>query len=342
MSIIATALLLASGSNQGLTVTPGKTIDGLRPIAFAAAPTGSKFVACMEDGSVRVIDAKTRQTVRMLDKHPQPAYAAAWSPDGLRIAVGDETARVWIHSAVSGQKLREYRCHIRGIEKLSFNVGGNLLISTGKDDTIKVYNLDNQSPKEAVNILGNGANFYGAIFSPKLSTTFVTGILGPGARFYDATTGKVSGFLTGHDNQGVFDMAFNSTGTRAVSAGRDGTAIVWDTKSDKKIASLKGHQDWVMDVAYAPNGKLIATSSTDRTVKVWNAYSYQKVADLSNESFVGSPICFTADGNTLVTVNDQGFLQFNNIGPAQAAAPSTVAKKPVKPAIKNAARTGKG
>jgi WD40 repeat protein len=330
MSILAAALLFGPGSAQSaINVTVAKIVEGLRPIAFAAAPSGSKFVACLEDGSVRIIDANTRQTIRVLDKHPQPAYACAWSPDGLKIAVGDETARVWIHSAVSGAKLREYRCHIRGIQKLSFNIGGNLLISTGKDDTIKVYNLDSKSPKEALNILGNGANFYGAAFSPKLSTTFATGVLGPGARFYNAQSGKVTGFLTGHDNQGMFDVDFNLNGTRAVSAGRDGTAIVWDTKTDKKVGSLKGHQDWVMDVAFSPNGKLIATSSTDQTVKVWNSYNFQKIADLQHESFVGSPVCFTGDGKTLVTVSDQGFLQFNTIAPAQGIVTGST-KVPVK------------
>jgi WD40 repeat protein len=331
MSILAAALLLSpGGSQQAITVTVGKIIDGMRPIAYAAAPSGGKFVACMEDGSVRIIDSTTRQTIRSLDKHPQPAYACAWSPDGLLIAVGDESARVWIHSAVSGAKLREYRCHIRGIEKLSFNVGSNLLISTGKDDTIKVYDLKSSSTKEIQNILGNGANFYGAAFSPTLSNTFCVGILGPGARFYDAKTGKVSGFLTGHDNQGIFDVDYNLAGSRAVSAGRDGTAIVWDTKTDKKLGSLKGHSDWVVDAVFSPNGKLVATSSTDKTVKVWNSYSFTKVAELPNESFVGSPVCFTADGKTLLTVSDQGFLQFNNVQPSQGIVASTSTKKPVK------------
>jgi WD40 repeat protein len=308
-------------------VAVAKIVPELRPIALAAAPTGSKFVACMEDGSVRIIDATTRQTVKVLDKHPQPCYAVAWSKDGLLIATGDETARVWLSSAVSGKKIREYRVHIRGIEKLSFNVGSNLLISTGKDDAIKVYNLASNSPKEEREILGKGINFYGATFSPTLPTTFVTATLGPGPRFYDAKTGGVAGFLTGHDGQGSFDMAYNASGTRTVSAGRDSTAILWDTKTDKKLGSLKGHQDWIMDVAFTPNGKYIATSSTDRTVKLWSIYNYQKVAEIQDQSFVGSPICFTADGKNLITVNDQGYLQYNSINPPAATAPAPIKKK---------------
>ena len=330
MSILAAALALAPATPpQTIQVTVGRVVPNLRPIAFAAAPLGSKFIACMEDGSVSIIDAKTRQTIKEMDKHPQPAYAAAWSQDGNLVATGDETARIWIASARSGAKLREYRTHIRGIQKLSFNLSSNMLISTGKDDQINVYRLDTKSPKEALVILGKGANFYGADFNPKNPSIFTTGMLGAGGRLYDANSGLVKGFITGHDNQGIYDVDYNLNGTREVSAGRDGTAIVWDTKTNLKVGSLKGHKDWVMDVEFSPNGKLIATSSTDATVKVWNAATFQKVADIPSQSYVGSPLCFTADGSTLVTVNDQGYLQYNAVTPTQAAVttPTKIKKK---------------
>lgn len=336
MSILAATLIL-SVQTPPFSVTPGKTVPELRPIALAAAPSGSKFAACMEDGSVRIIDANTHATVRVLDKHPQPAYAVAWSPDGLLIATGDETARVWVASAVSGKKLREYRVHIRGIQKLSFNVSANLLASTGKDDVIKVYDLTSTSPKELREILGKGMNFYGATFSPTLPNALVTGTLGAGARFYDARTGGVLGFLNVPAEPGIFDLEYNQNGSRAVSAGRDDNVVIWDTKTDQRLGSCKGHSDWVVDVAFSPNGKYLASSSTDRTVRIWNIFNFQKVAQIDNQSFVGSPVIFTADGKSLITVNDQGYLQFNSIQPAQpnVVAPAAVpAKKPVVPTKK--------
>ncbi|MEZ0325666.1 MAG: WD40 repeat domain-containing protein [Fimbriimonas sp.] len=328
MSILAAALAFTPTLKpETIQVALSRVVPNLRPIAFAPAPTGALFIACMEDGSVRIMDGKTRQTVRELDKHPQPAYAAAWSADGNLVATGDETARIWIASSRSGAKLKEYRTHTRGIQKLSFNVGANMLISTGKDDQINVYEIDKAGPKEARVILGKGANFYGAAFSPKLPSIFTTGMLGAGGRIYDASNGQVKGFITGHNNQGMFDVDYNLAGTRAVSAGRDGNAIVWDMKTDLPVGTLKGHKDWVVDVAYSPNGKLIATSSTDQTVKVWNAVTLAKVADIAAQSYVGSPLCFTADGSTLVTVNDQGYLQFNSVTPAQPAPTATPVKK---------------
>lgn len=334
MSLLAT-LLLASAP---VTITPAKTLVGLRAIALAPAPLGSKFAACMEDGSVRIIDAKTRMTVRTLDKHPGPAYAVAWSADGSFVATGDETARIWIHNALTGQKVREYRTHTKGIQKLSYNLPGTLLISTGKDDQVNVYDLRNQSPKEMRAILGKGVNFYGATFHPKLPWTFAVGMLSGGVRLYDAPSGKVTGFLTDAGGQGVWDCAYNPTGTRCVGAGRDGNAVLWDPKAQTKLGKFAGHQDWVVTATMSPNGNLLATGSSDRTVRVWDAKTMAKIAELPNEFTVGSPVCFTADGASLVTVTDAGDLQLNTVSPAQAAILTPV--KAAKPAVKKKRRRG--
>jgi hypothetical protein len=319
MTLLAT-LAIISPLAAPIQITPGKQVPALRPIAFAAAPTGTKFVASMEDGSVRIIDAKTGQTVRNLAKHPQPAYAVAWSSDGRFIATGDESARVWIENALTGEKTREFRTHTRGIQRVSFNITHTLLITTGRDDAIHVLDLSTTKNKEARSILGQGANFYGATFNPRSINEFSTATLTiGGGRGYDAKTGKSSALLSGHDAQGAMTVAYNPMATRVATGGKDGNVALYDGKTFKKVATFKGHGDWVMDSAFSPNGRLLATSSSDRTVKVWDTKAMQKVADIPNQSFVGSPVCFTADGNTLVTVSDQGYLQYNRVTPEQPA-----------------------
>ena len=321
--MFAAALVLGTthskGASQPVTITPGVPISYLHPVALAAAPTGSRVLVCMEDGTVRIVDAKTHQTVKSLAKHLGPAYAAAWSADGLFVATGDETARIFIESAVSGAKIREYRTHTKGIQKLSFNVTRQYLLSTGKDDQINVYDLNKPTTKEVRKFLGKGANFYGATFSPTLPYAFSTGILGPGGRTYDAVSGHQTGFLVTQNDEGVFDLGYNPAGTREVTAGKNGEACVFDARTLKKIGALKGHQDFIMYAAFSPNGQLIATGSTDRTVKIWNAYTYTKVAELQGQNTVGSPVVFTADGSTLATVSDSGYLQFSSLSPIQAA-----------------------
>ena len=334
MNLLTLLTLAPAFQGSDPAVATLKVVEGIHPVAIAACPTGRRVAIALEDGSVQIMDSTTRQTVRKLAKHPQPCYAITWSPDGAFLATGDESARVFVEDTRNGGLVRQYRTATKGIQKLSFNAPRTLLAATGKDDTIRVYDLTDATKKEKYLLLGKGANFYGAAFHPKLPTTLVTGILGSGGRQYDVVSGKVTAFITGHGGQGVWDTAFNATGTRLVTSGRDSTAILWDTKGYKKLGSFKGHQDWVMSAVFSPNGKYVATASTDRTVRIWNTFTFKKVAELQNETSVGSPLSFSADGAVLASVDVAGNLQFSSINPAQS---STVADAP-KPKSRRARR----
>jgi hypothetical protein len=313
----------AQAAAPAITVKPVRTMQGFRALAFAPAPTGSRFAATMEDNSVRIIDANTRQTIRTLIGHPQPAYAIAWSADGSMIATGDESARILIWNANTGEKLRETRNHQRGIQALDFNAAGTLLVSTGKDDVIKLW--DPKTGKEIRTLRGEGANFYSARFIGR-TNEFGTGILGSGFRIY-RNDGQQLRALTGHEGQGVFDIWFNNDGTRAVTAGRDGKGALWDVKGGKRLNYLRGHTEWVVQARFSPNNRVVATSSPDRTVRVYNAVNYQPIAVIEDQSAVGAPIAFTADGKYLVTTDFSDFVQIHAITPAQAAAPPAPAPR---------------
>lgn len=325
MTLLAAALVLAPA--PAVKIGAPFVIDGIKPIAIAPAPSGSRFLVATEDGGVRIMDAKTRSTVRALAKHLQPAYGLAWSPEGTFVATGDETGRLWIENSYNGKAVRGYRRHTKGIQKLSYNIDGSLLISTGKDDQVNVYKIADPKAKEARVILGKGTNLYGAAFNPKAFSIFAVGMLnGGGGRYYDALTGQVVGFINDKDGQGIFDVAYTPGGGQLLSGGRDGNVILFDTKKKSRIGALKGHSDWVVNVAVSPNGKLAASGSTDGTVKIWDLTSYKKISDDAGETNLGSPVCFTADGTTLVTVNKGGSLQFNSLTPAQKGAEPAPAK----------------
>lgn len=325
-AIVTLALAQAAApAKVPLAVTVAKVLQGQRALAFAAAPTGSKFAATMEDKTIKIFDASDYQTLKVLEGHPVPAYAIAWSADGAFLATGDESARIFIWDTRTWKKVREVRTHIRGIQALSFNYSRTLLVSTGKDDVVKVWDV--ATGKELRSIPGQGLNFFSAKFRAK-TNDFGVGFLGEGARFYSAPTGKVMGFLTGHEGQGILDIAFNTAGTRAVTGGKDGKGALWDVATGKRLNYLRGSGDWVVHCDFSPNGSYVATSSSDRTVRLYSVFNFTQAAELDNQSAVGSPLCFTADGKFLVTVDFDDYIQVNTLTPTLAAvAPS---KAPAK------------
>lgn len=309
-----------------VTIKPIQTFPTLRILAVEPAPSGSRFAVSLEDCSVRIMDAATRKTVVALAPMPQAVYGLAFDPKGTILATADESARIWLHDVKTGKKLKEFsraNAHVRGIQRLTFSADGSLLASTGRDDVIIVWNV--ATGQQVKKLLGNGANFYSAQFSPA-GGILATGTLGPGAEFFTTKGWAHKSYLKAHNNQGVFDIAFDPKGTRIITGGRDGKACLWDVKSMKRIATLAQHDDMILHVALAPNAKMAASSSSDRKVVVWDLTSNQPIATLENKSAVGSPLAFTADGKYLVTANASDALELNTITPPAAVAPAPGSK----------------
>lgn len=311
--ILASSLAVAQAGT--LTLSGPRLWQGLRPTNYAAAPTGSRFVATLEDRSLRIIDANTRQTIRTMTGHPQTAYAVAWSPNGKTIASGDESGRVFIWDAATGKKVREMRTHTRGVQAISFDRTGSTIVSTGKDDTIRFYQVG--TGKELKVVPGKGANLYGGKFIPGTNDVVVAS-LADGVRVYSkyAMTRNFSGHPA--PERGAWDVDVSSG--RAVSGGRDGTAIIYDFKAGRKAQTLRGHSDWVVRTAFSPNGRFLATSSADSTVRVWDMKSFKAVATLSQQSMVGAPLLWTADGKYLLSAGADDFMSVYTVNPPQPPA----------------------
>lgn len=310
---LLSGLALTSTVGQGISVTPLKTVLGLRPIALASGPTGSRFAASIENSTIRVYDVFNLKVERVLIGHPQPAYAIAFHPNGLLLASGDESARIFIWDIKSGKKIKEMRTHTRGIQALSFDSTGTKLLSTGKDDVVKIY--DWKIGKELKSYLGSGANFYSATYLT--GGSFAVATLNDGVRVYGPT--GVAKKYQGHADRAVWDFDVHDVSNRLVTGGRDATAIAYDLKAAKKLQSFKGHQDWVNHVRFAPNGNFAFTASTDRTIKIWNMKTMTSAGEIPMMTSVGSPLAVTADGAYLIGVSQDEFMQVFTIKPAQAA-----------------------
>src|SRR5207237_9631654 len=69
---------------------------------------------------------------------------------------------------------------------------------------------------------------------------------------WDVPAGKPLANLVGHDDRGVYNVAFSPDGRFALSGGYDRTVRLWDIQSRKQVWALTGHTDVVASVAFSP------------------------------------------------------------------------------------------
>jgi WD40 repeat protein len=86
----------------------------------------------------------------------------------------------------------------------------------------------------------------------------------------------------------------------------DKSVKLWDVASRQNVATLKGHESYVLSVAFSPDGKTLASGSYDKSVKLWDVATRQHVVTLKgHESYVLS-VAFSPDGKTLASAGGDG------------------------------------
>lgn len=112
----------------------------------------------------------------------------------------------------------------------------NLLASAHEDQTIKLWNINLNSPQDLSSDL------------------------------------QPSQVLRGHSDR-VLSIAFSPNVQILASASADRTIRLWNPHTGKALKTLLGHKSWIWGIAFSPNGQFLASGSYDHTVKVWHIES---------------------------------------------------------------------
>jgi WD40 repeat protein/tRNA A-37 threonylcarbamoyl transferase component Bud32 len=260
------------------------------------------------ESSVGVWDARTGQRTSRLLGPTGTVHAVAYSPDGSRLAAGDDDGNFIVWDLASGKAIITCKGYGGPVKAAAFSLDAKRIAfaactdrtnlpDSDQVDVVKV--LDVATAREILILKGHEDDVLGIAFSPD-GGRIVTASFDGKVKVWDAASGRELLTLDQHETS-VAGVAFSPDGRQIASASDDGTVRVWDAASGRESLAFHAHQDGVCRVVFSPDGKRIATASPDGTVTVWDSATGKPglTFPLNNGLIWG--VAFSADGKLLAS-----------------------------------------
>ena len=269
-------------SGQERLANPEAHEGGVKVVTYT--PDGTSVLTAGDDGTVRLWDASNARQLRVFP-HSGRVHLLAVSPDGRSLATAallpDSVVRVW--DLATGRQRHQWPGHgdLTGAEALAFSSDGQFLLSYGRDNVLKVRELETGRERPAVQpqfllarAEGPGSGMLGGAFAP--GNRFLAVNTGESAHVADLATGEERFFTPSRKMAFAPDGQSVAVVTRAQPEERqladeptwtgpridDGIDLVnISSGSSQRIEVAK---DGVNALAFSADGSVVAVAGGDR------------------------------------------------------------------------------
>ncbi|MEM9562689.1 MAG: WD40 repeat domain-containing protein [Actinomycetota bacterium] len=191
--------------------------------AVRYASDGSFLVGISHDFTFSVFDGQTLAPLRTVAAHAGPILSIDLSPDDRRLITSsqdDLSLRVW--DVRSGELVAEHQTPLGGYHSIDYLPDGSGVLVSELSGQLSIIDPDTGATLRSF----DSQMSIGGRPTVSPDGRFVAAGDGGVARLWSTETGGVVGELAGHSGF-VTSAAFTEDGTRLVTGGTDGTAVVW-------------------------------------------------------------------------------------------------------------------
>jgi WD40 repeat protein/serine/threonine protein kinase len=227
------------------------------------SPDGRTLAAVDPDQpTIRLLDAATLRTVRVLLGHTQRVCEVHWTRDSQRLvsASYDETVRVW---KTDGSLLRAIHLPSRGLHLALAPDEQRVLVTYVK--SAQIWSLDGMPGAQLDCACGTGC------WSPdgsRLATQ--QGNEKHSVQLWQAAGAPLAELDTQCEHVSRDALSWSPDGQWLACSGREGKVLLY--KADGTLGPvLHTHPSGVQGVAWSPDGAWLATWANDKTVRLWKA-----------------------------------------------------------------------
>lgn len=120
-------------------------------------------------------------------------------------------------------------------------------------------------------------------------------------------TGSSPGLVAG---SGVRTASFSLDGRRLMTAGDDGTLVLWRVADGVRQRTIQAHGEAVNSVAWHPDGNHVISASRDRTLRLWTIQGQLQATLESGSGSTGSVnwVSFSPEGDWIASVPIIGYV----------------------------------
>lgn len=197
--------------------------------------------------------------------------------------------------------------HSAQVQALAFSHDGRWLASGGKDENIKIWDVDRR--RVVRTLTGHIKEIKCLAFSPIANLLASSGEDGT-IRLWDGDNSWTPTILSGTGIT-IFSLVFSPDGTQVISGDLNGLIKVRDIETGREILSLRD-QGVVMALATDPVNQSLLAAGTglggDDAVHLWDITSGKEVRKLSGYNRGVSQVSFSPDGRTIAVASpNEGF-----------------------------------
>jgi RNA polymerase sigma factor (sigma-70 family) len=263
-----------------------------------------KSVALTQGNTNGVVLVDLRSGTTRLFPHNNTVYAAAFSPDGTRMAAGGYDSekgmyvtRLW--DVATAKELR-HMPHRGGLRTVTFSPDSKTLAGGGDGGWARVWDAD--TGKEVLNLPSAGYRVRSVAFSPDGRTLAAAGDV---IRLYDAVTGKERGRI---ERQAI-GLRFSPDGT-VLTAAVTGTIHRWDAATLRPLTPQAAGESAVDQILVTADGLKVITRGQDGDAHVWDARTGAHIRHVKATWQRG--IALSPDGRFLVWPVEDEKVQFKD------------------------------
>jgi WD40 repeat protein len=240
------------------------------------SPDGKLAVSSSTYNGVKVWDVESGKVLgELTEKDPQlvPAYpkveSLTMSSDGSLVLLGMLKGMASVWEVRTRRKVADLQGRPGDWQTVAFSPDNKFVVAGGASEVASVWNLE--SRQNIAVLRGHTGPLLGVAFNPN-GKEVVTASFDGTARISEWESEKwrsnpIAQILNAPESKRA---TFDPSGQFAVTLSEDLTPRVWEPRTGRLLAELRGHTGQVRSAQLSHDGKLIVTTASDGT-RVWDA-----------------------------------------------------------------------